>query len=187
MCIESRRPIVFVYVLQLVFIFALASLAVASHDAFAIPACDERRGLAHALSPDGKWIAEIFSNICGGDGFGSTEPTDTVEIRSALTPPSPLPSGIIFGMDYNKKQESSLAVNWSTTNELLVTVPNDASVGSIKNDYKGLRIVYKYIPTDDPVERLCIREWQRSSSEDTIPDFVAKCRKSESVAGRGQR
>jgi hypothetical protein len=158
-------------------------MSLAARAAFASPDCDERKELAHALSPDRKLIAEIYLIDCGRDGIASTDIDYTIEIRSASDPPSPEPSGFIFEMAYNAKEESWLTVNWVASNKLLATIPNDALIGYISDNYAGVSTVYKYVPADDPVERRCVREWLKRSSVETIPDFVTRCRKSMPVGG----
>jgi len=145
----------------------------------------ERQVFAEAVSPDGSWIARFYENVCGG-GLGTTYVGETVEVARPDEDAHPLPTvGVVFEMEHKfDDQPKSRTLNWLSSREIEVTIPNDAWAGTQRSAFADLIISYKYVG-DDPVERACLREWRtlptdemvrRSSSlTENMDAFLARC------------
>jgi hypothetical protein len=155
---------------------------VALFSSFGSANCELRKELARTPSPDGAWIASIYSNICS-DGGLTTWYFDTVELARPHDPPTPEPSrGKVFGMDHGR-DEDIREVNWTGPRTLEVTIPNASLIGTQRSDYRGVTISYKYVP-DDPIERACWNQWWSLPDMDRIrgdvrvnmDNFFPRCR-----------
>ena len=135
---------------------------------FDAPGCEQRNLLARAASPDGGWVASIYTNICS-DGAFVTVISDTVEIARSNEEDSPIPStGTVFGMDDHPfNVQKPLAVTWTGRRDLEITIPNDAWAGKQELAFADVIISYKYVP-DDPVERACLKQWRSLPVEETV-------------------
>jgi hypothetical protein len=153
-------------------------------------ACEQRKVLAQAASPDGAWVATVYYNVCAL-GPLVTAVSDTVEVARPNEKPTPVPSpATVFGMDDYYDDNKPISVAWIGPRNLEITIPNDASAGKQDSAFADITISYKYMP-DDPVERACLKQWRslpveemvrrNSSSAENIKAFLSKC-KAESTA-----
>jgi hypothetical protein len=159
---------------------AIGVVAVVLLRPFGTPGCD-RAVLAQATSPNGAWVATIYNNVCR-DGAFVTTVSDTVEITRSGQEASPVPIGVVFGMDdLPYGAEKPLAVNWLGPQSLQITIPNDAWAGSQRSAFADVAISYKYVP-DDPIERACLKQWRSLPTDGMVRQisymdtFLRRCR-----------
>jgi hypothetical protein len=139
--------------------------------------CEGRDLLAEAASPDGKRVASLYSNVCAAGMVTSTSVTAEVRAAGRRPPVNPGP-GVVFGMeDFGPSSRADLKLEWKSADQLLVTVPNEAWIGTQLAEFDGVAVAYRYQP-DDPASRRCLKEWLASSSLDkptNWPAAKAKC------------
>lgn len=161
------------------FLIAMMSLPMTS---CASADCELHNALSRAPSPDGKWVATFFDNVCGA-GF-VTNSFSSVELTLPNEPNSRDPSDVrtVFAMD-DLVDPKIAAVTWTGSRTLQVTIPNDAWIGEQKSTFADVAISYKYVP-DDPIERECLNRLRSLSIKKTYEELqkqdrdadMARCR-----------
>jgi hypothetical protein len=126
--------------------------------------CEVRDLLSEVTSPDSRWMASLYSNVCAA-GF-VTSPSVTVELRPANRKATGYPEeGVVFGMDdFGPTSRSGLRLNWLNANTLRIVTPNEAFIGTQLSSYRGVVVNYTYEP-DDPVVRQCLKDWLSDTSK----------------------
>jgi len=120
--------------------------------------CEVRDLISEVTSPDSRWSASLYSNVCAA-GLVTT-PSVTVELRPATSKATGYPDeGVVFGMDdFGPTSRSALRLHWLNAHTLRIVTPNEASIGTQLSSYRGVVISYVYEP-DDPVVRQCLKDW----------------------------
>jgi hypothetical protein len=94
--------------------------------------------------------------VCSDGGF-LTVSTDTVQlarhevtdvVHLAPRPDEPEHDNDILVVDYYGHPENRPLIQWLSSRELQITIPNLSGVGLRKSSYKGVDIVLKYQPDD---------------------------------------
>jgi hypothetical protein len=146
----------------------------------AVADCELHEPRSRATSPDGKWVATFFDNVCGAGFvtivFSSVElaPANEMNSRNPSTPN-------VFEMD-DFADPKIAAVTWTGPRALQITVPNNAWIDEQESTFAGVTISYKYVP-DDPIERArinrlycsSIKETYEKQHEEPTPAYIARC------------
>jgi hypothetical protein len=105
--------------------------------------CEVRDLLSEVTSPDSRWSASLYSNICAAGLV--TIPSVTAELRPAHSKATGYPGeGVVFGMDdFGPTARSGLRLNWLNANTLRIVTPDDASIGTQLTSYRGVVITYR--------------------------------------------
>jgi hypothetical protein len=143
--------------------------------------CEVRDLLSEVTSPDSRWSASLYANVCGA-GF-VTSPSVTVELRPANSKATGYAGeGVVFGMDdFGPTSRSGLRLHWLNANTLRIVTPNEAFIGTQLSSYRGVVVSYIYEP-DDPVVRQCLKNWLSDMSNlnkplMTWPEAKQRCLK----------
>ena len=120
--------------------------------------CEVRDLLSEVTSPDSRWSASLYANVCAAGLV--TVPSVTVELRPAHSKATGYPGeGVVFGMDdFGPTSRSTLRLHWLNAKTLRIVTPNDAFIGTQLSSYRGVVVTYTYEP-DDPVVRQCLKDW----------------------------
>ena len=126
--------------------------------------CEVRDLLSEVTSPDSRWSASLYANVCAAGLV--TVPSVTVELRPAHSKATGYPGeGVVLGMDdFGPTSRSGLRLNWLNANTLRIVTPNEAFIGTQLSSYRGVVVTYTYEP-DDPVVRQCLKDWLRDTSK----------------------
>jgi hypothetical protein len=140
--------------------------------------CEARDLLAQAQSPDSRWTAALYSNVCAAGTV--TSASVTAEIRPAGSTALGYPdNGVIFGMeDFGAASRQPLKIEWVDPSTVRITLPNEALIGRQLSNFDGITISYAYEP-DDLAVRKCLNEWLHDPSASKPlrwPDAKAKCK-----------
>ncbi len=127
-------------------------------------ACEVRDLLSEVTSPDSRWIASLYSNVCAAGLVTSL--SVTAELRPANSKARGYPGeGVVFGMDdFGPASRSALRLHWLNANTLRIVTPNEAFIGTQLSSYRGVAVNYTYEP-DDPVVRQCLKDWLSDASK----------------------
>src|SRR3989442_969457 len=127
-------------------------------------ACEVRDLLSEVTSPDSRWNASLYSNVCAAGLV--TVPSVTAELRPAHSKATGYPGeGVLFGMDdFGPASRSALGLHWLNAHTLRIVIPNDASIGTQLSSYRGFLITYTY-ERDDLVVRKCLKNWLSETSK----------------------
>ena len=120
--------------------------------------CEVRDLLSEVTSPDSRWSASLYANVCAAGLV--TIASVTAELRPAHSKATGYPGeGVVFGMDdFGPTFRSGLRLHWLNANTLRIVTPNEASFGTQLSSYRGVVISYVYEP-DDPAVRQCLKDW----------------------------
>jgi hypothetical protein len=126
--------------------------------------CEVRDLISEVTSPDSRWSASLYSNVCAAGLV--TSPSVTVELRPANSKATGYPGeGVVFGMDdFGPPSRSTPKVHWLNANTLRIVTPNEAFIGTQLSSYRGVVVDYTYEP-DDPVVRQCLKDWLHDTSK----------------------
>src|SRR2546421_11055946 len=89
-------------------------------------ACEFRDLLSQVMSPDSRWSASLYSNVCAAGLV--TVASVTAELRPAHSKTTGYPGeGVVFGMDdFGPTSRSTLRLHWLNAHTLRIVTPNDA-------------------------------------------------------------
>ena len=126
--------------------------------------CEVRDLLSEVTSPDSRWSASLYANVCAAGLV--TIASVTAELRPAHSKATGYPGeGVVFGMDdFGPTSRSALKLHWLNANTLRIVTPNDAFIGTQLSSYRGVLVNYTYEP-DDPVVRQCLKDWLSDASK----------------------
>jgi len=126
--------------------------------------CEVRDLLTEVMSPDSRWTASLYSNVCAAGLI--TSPSVTAELRPANSKATGYPGeGVVFGMDdFGPSSRSALNLHWLNAHALRIVAPNEAFIGTQLSSYRGVVINYIFEP-DDPAVRQCLRAWLSDTSK----------------------
>jgi len=134
-------------------------------------ACEVRDLLSEITSPDSRWSASLYSNVCAAGLV--TVPSVTAELRPVNSKATGYPGeGVVFGMDdFGPTSRSTLRLHWLNAHTLRIVTPNEAFIGTQLSSYRGVVITYTYEP-DDPVVRQCLKDWLSEISNLNKPSMT---------------
>ena len=126
--------------------------------------CEVRDLLSEVTSPDSRWSASLYANVCAAGLV--TIASVTAELRPAHSKATEYPGeGVVFGMDdFGPTSRSTLRLHWLNAHTLRIVTPNDAFIGTQLSSYRGVVVTYTYEP-DDPVVRQCLKDWLSETSK----------------------
>src|SRR2546422_5655280 len=98
-------------------------------------ACEVRDLLSEVTSPDSRWSASLYANVCAAGLV--TVPSVTVELRPAHSKATGYPGeGVVLGMDdFGPTSRSGLRLNWLNANTLRIVTPNEAFIGTRSEEH----------------------------------------------------
>ena len=104
--------------------------------------CEVRDLLTEVMSPDSRWTASLYSNVCAAGLV--TSPSVTAELRPAHSKATGYPGeGVVFGMDdFGPTSRLALRLQWLNAHTLRIVIPNHASIGTQLSSYRGVVVTY---------------------------------------------
>jgi len=108
----------------------------------AVATCDSDT-VADSASPNGSWIAVVQEDTCT-DGAFVTNISDVVHLLKGREKPTKENS--VFSLDEHGHPENRPLLDWLSSGELLITIPNKSLVGLQRDKYRDVMILIKYNP-----------------------------------------
>src|SRR5438309_3732787 len=126
--------------------------------------CEVRDLLSEVTSPDSRWSASLYANVCAAGLV--TIASVTAELRPAHSKATEYPGeGVVFGMDdFGPTSRSTLRLHWLNAHTLRIVTSNEAFIGTQLSSYRDVVVTYTYEP-DDPVVRQCLKDWLSETSK----------------------
>ena len=100
-------------------------------------------------SPDGQWIAQVHSDLCGGRILALGSESTIVTLSRHKAHYADL-STVAFSAE--GLHEEDVQLHWASRYQLELTVPNHSDIYALMATYNGIDISVRYVPSN-PEER----------------------------------